>query len=51
MTIFHAVIFDIHSLLNLSTVDPTIPDTLGPERTVLIIEVSAFQGLRMFNVK
>ena len=24
---------------------PSIPDTLGPERAVLIIEVSSFQGL------
>ena len=25
---------------------PSIPDTLGSERTVLIIEVSSFQGLK-----
>ena len=28
----------------ISTVDPSIPDTLGPERTVLVIKVSSFQG-------
>ena len=26
----------------------SIPDTLGPEWTVLIIEVSSFQGLKMY---
>jgi hypothetical protein len=25
-----------------------VPDTLGPEGTVLIIEVSSFQGLKMY---
>ena len=37
--------------LGTSTVDPSIPDTLGPERTVLIIEVSSFQGLRIYYGK
>ena len=27
---------------------PSIPDTLGPERTVLNIEVFLFQGLKMY---
>ena len=31
-----------------STVDPSSPDTSGPESTVLIIEVSSFQGLKMY---
>ena len=30
-----------------STVSPSIPDTLRPERTVLIVEVSSFYGLKM----
>ena len=30
-----------------STVEPSNPDTLGPESTVLIIEVCSFQGLKM----
>ena len=30
-----------------STVDPSITNTLGPEGTVLIIEVSSFQGLKL----
>ena len=37
--------------LGTSTADLSIPDTLGPERTVLIIEVSSFQGLRMYYGK
>ena len=28
--------------------DPSILHTLGPERTVMIIEVSSFQGLEMY---
>ena len=28
--------------------NPSNPDTLGPESTVLIIEVSSFQGLEMY---
>ena len=28
--------------------DPSNPDTLGQESTVLIIEVSSFQGLNMY---
>ena len=27
---------------------PSIPDTLSPERTVLIIEVSLFEGLKVY---
>ena len=34
-----------------STVEPSIQDTLGPERTVLIIEMSSFQGLRLYYGK
>lgn len=34
-----------------NTVDPSILDTLGPERPVLIIKVSSFQGLRMYYGK
>ena len=30
------------------TVEPSIPDTLGPERAVLIVEVSSLQGLKMY---
>ena len=33
------------------TVDPSILDTLGPEGTVLIIEMSSFQGLKMYYDK
>ena len=33
-----------------ATVDPSNPDTLGPESTVLIIEVSSFQGLEIRGV-
>ena len=29
----------------------TIPDTLGPERSVLTIEVSSYQGLKMYYGK
>ena len=29
-------------------VEPSILETLGPDRTVLIIEVSSFHGLRMY---
>ena len=29
----------------------SIPDTLGPERTVLVIEMSSLQGLKLFNIK
>ena len=28
--------------------NPSNPDTLGPESTVLIIEMSSFQGLEMY---
>ena len=37
--------------LGTSTVDPSIPDTLGPEGTVLIMKVSSFQGLKMYYGK
>ena len=30
---------------------PFIPDTLGPEMAVLIIEVSLYQGLKMYYGK
>ena len=33
------------------TGNPSIPDTLGPERTVMITEVSSFQELKMFYDK
>ena len=33
---------------NLLQWEPSNPDTLGPESTVLIIEVSSFQGLEMY---
>ena len=31
--------------------DPSIPDTMGPEWTVLILEVSLLQGLKMYYGK
>ena len=31
--------------------NPSNPDTLGPEMTVLIIEMSSFQGLKMYYGK
>ena len=34
-----------------STVEPSIPDTLGTERTVLIKQMSLFQGLNLFYIK
>ena len=34
-----------------ATGDPAILDTLGPDRTVLIIEMSSFQGLKMYYGK
>ena len=42
------LLIEAHHPLHVCTVDPSIPDTLGPEKTVLIFEVSSFQGLEMY---